>query len=411
MLKTVEDISKTKKRLKIEIPAETIEKEIGSTLQRLRQEVKIPGFRQGKAPISLLEKRFGKKAEADALEKIISDSYSTALKEANITPVTNPVIEEGGEFKRKTPLSITLTVEVRPRLETLRYEGINVKDISVDVSNEDIEATLKRLQEEKAVYEPSDAGIMPGDITVFDIKTETFSLDDHMFKVGTEFFPSEFSEGLRDKRKGDEFSLNASFPEVFHIDELKGKSLALNVFIKEVKKPTLPSIDDELAKDIGFDSLDALKSHIFEELMRSKKDAVAKILKAEVLKKVIEENEFEVPESLLHTELMHLKERARLKGNLVDEVSDDELTSVAQRNIKALLIIDMIGDKEAITVSEDEIKKELKALSMRLRLSPENVIKYFVTRDGSLEGLRHSMFEEKVLNLLLEKAIIGKETE
>lgn len=410
MLKTVEHISGTKKRLKIEIPAETIEKEIGSVLQKLKEEIKIPGFRQGKAPISLIEKRFGKKAEADALEKIISDSYSAAIKEADIIPIANPVIEEEGEFKRKAPLSLTLTVEVRPKLEGLSYEGIKVKDIPVDVRDEDIESTLKRLQEEKAVYEPSDAGIMPGDIVVIDIKTETSSFDDQMFKIGTEFFPPEFSEGLRDKIKGDECTFSTSFPEVFHINELKGKSLNLKVLIKEVKKPILPSMDDEIAKDVGFDSLDVLKTHIKEEILRSKKDAVAKILKSEVLKKVIEENEFEAPESLLQSELSHLKDRERLKGRTIDETLEGELTVLARRNIKASLIIDMIGDREGITVSEDELKKEIQALSLRLRLSPENVIKYFATRDGSLEGLGHSIFEEKVLDLLLEKAVISKET-
>ncbi|MDP2168432.1 MAG: trigger factor [Thermodesulfovibrionales bacterium] len=424
MLKTIEDISQTKKRLKIEIPSDVVEKEIGSALQSVRQRVKLPGFRQGKVPIALIEKRFGKEVEADAIEKLISSSYATALKEADITPVSSPVMEENFEFKRQSPLSMTLTVEVRPKVEGLKYEGIKVRDIPVDVPDDDVEKTLKRLQAEKAVYEPSDKEMTEGDVAIIDLKgaaspgesgaapgeTEAgLQISEQLFKVGSDYFPPEISEGLKGRKKGDEFSLKADFPEGFHINELAGRKLELTVFVKEVKKANLPDMDDELAKDLGMDSMDALRGHIKEELLKAKKNAVAKMLKAEVVKNIINETAFEAPESLVGHELSQLMDNARLSGAMAGVENDTlkkELRPAAERNIKAALLIEIIGEKEGVTVTEDELKKEILSLSGRLRMSPENVMKYFITRDGSIEGLRRSVIEEKVLNLLLEKAEI-----
>src|SRR5512135_1926550 len=134
MIKTVEDIGATKKRLKIEIPAEVIEKEIRDSIEKLRRKTTIPGFRTGKAPIDLIEKRFGKEIESDVLERVIPQGYIEALREANITPVANPVLEEKSDFKRRQPISMTLTVEVMPHIENLNYEDIPLKDIPVAVS-------------------------------------------------------------------------------------------------------------------------------------------------------------------------------------------------------------------------------------------------------------------------------------
>lgn len=418
MLKAVEHISETKKRLKIEVLPDIIDKEVNTALEKLRQRVKLPGFRQGKAPLSLIEKRFGKEAEADAFERLISDSYRNALKEANIIPVSQPVFEESIDFKRNNPLSMTLTVEVRPTLNSLKYEGIKVKDIPVNVEEADIEGTLKRLQEEKTVYEPSEEEIKVGDIVVIDLKEVgggTATLNDQMIRVGDEFFPHEISNSLIGKKKVDEISLTAKFPEVFPIRELAGKNSELMVMIKEVKKAHPPSLDEEFAKDVGFDSLSALRSHIEDEILKAKKDTKEKILKAEIMKRIIEENEFPAPESLVEKEFEDLMANAQLKGqlpNLQDRQEEqalkEKLREDAIRNIKAELLINIIGEKEGIQVEDEEVKREISSLAERLRLSPENVVKYFVSRDGSMEGLRHSIFEEKVLDLLLKKAIIEK---
>lgn len=408
MLKSIEDVSSTRKRLKIEIPAEAFEAEIKAELEKLKQKTRVPGFRPGKAPVALLEKRYGREVEAEAMEKVISTTYATAVKEAAIRPVSSPVFEHADTFKRHVPFNMTVLVDVMPRIEGLSYEGIAVKDIPVSVEDADIEQTLKRLQEEKTVYEPTDGPLADGDLAIIDYQTDVgMSANDRPFKLGTEMMPKEFTDRLIGLKKDGTVDFPIDFPESYYLKELAGKRIEFKVTVKDTKKASLPAIDDEFAKDMGFDDLTALKTHIKERLLHSKRDAVASIQKAEIMKKIMDAHPFDAPESLVDGEISRLINDARTKGNNDDsETLKAALKTSAERHTKASLVIQAIGEKEGIAVSEEEIQNKVAWLSERMSLSPENVLRYYATRDGSLDGLRHSIFEDKVLDLLLKKAVI-----
>jgi trigger factor len=412
MLKSVEDISATKKRLSIEIPSDAIENQIKTSLDLLRRKTKIPGFRPGKAPVALLEKRYGKDVEAEAMEKLIPSFYSEALKEADITPVTQPSIEGGVDFKRNTPLSLTVTVEVRPKIENLSYEGIAVKEMPVTVSDEDVEKTLERLREDRASYEPSAEPVAEGDLVVVDYAAGEGGepVKDYVFKVGSPAMPEAFSTGLLGAKKSEPVTFEMGFPGDFTAEGLAGKREKITATVKEVKKVDLPALDDEFAKDLDFDDLDALRKHIRERLEESQGKSIANMMKAEIVKKILESHDFEAPPSLVDGELSQLVAGARAQGRQdePEEQLKEELRSDAERNIRASLLLQMIGEKESVGVTEDELKQKLVSLSGQFGLSPENVMKYYISRDGSLEGLRNSVFEEKVLDLLLERADIEK---
>jgi trigger factor len=415
MLKSVEDISATKKRLSIEIPSDAIENQIKTSLDLLRRKTKIPGFRPGKAPVALLEKRYGKDVEAEAMEKLIPSFYSEALKEADITPVTQPAIEGGVDFKRNTPLSLTVTVEVRPKLETLSYEGIEVKEVPVTVSDEDVEKTLERLREDRASYEPSAEPVADGDLLVLDYTAGDGGepVEDYVFKMGSPAMPEAFSAGLLGAKKSEPVTFEMEFPGDFPVEGLAGAKGNITATVKEAKKVNLPALDDEFAKDLDFDNIEELRKHIREKLEESQQKSIANMMKAEILKKILESHEFEAPASLVDGELSHLVAGARAQGRK-DEPEDElkeEFRPDAERNIKASLLLQMIGEKEGLDVTEDDLKEKLVSLSGQFGLSPENVMKYYISRDGSLEGLRNSVFEDKVLDLLLDRAEIQKEAE
>ncbi|GAB4390268.1 MAG: trigger factor [Thermodesulfovibrionales bacterium] len=411
MLKTIEDVSATKKRLRIEIPGDVIEREIAQALGRLRQRVRIPGYRPGKVPTALLEKRFGKEIESEAMEKILPEYYANAIKEADITPISGPVLEEAVDFKRNAPLSMTFLVEVRPRIEDLRYEGIRVTEIPVSVEDRDVEETLKRLQEQKAVYEPSEEAVEAGDLVTMDyeIKEEGARHADQVFKVGSDPMPPEFSEKFLGMKKGEETEFELTLPEDFQAAEMAGKRYTFKVSLKDVKKARTPAVDDDLAKDVGFDDLEALRKHIRESILQSKGETVRRIMKAEALKKIVESHEFEPPESLVEEELARIVDEAAAKGRKdAREVLMEEYRPAALRHVKATLLMQAIGEKEKLETTEDELKARVQGLAERMHLTPENVMKYFISRDGSLDGLRHSIFEEKVLDLILDRAEIVK---
>ena len=437
MLKSVEDINTTKKRLRIEIPSDMIEGEIKTSLEQLRQRAKIPGFRPGKAPVTLIEKRFGKEVEGEVIERIIPEQLGSAIKEAALTPITMPVLEEEFQFTRNNPIVLSVIVEVVPKIENLDYEKMSVRDIPVEVEESDVEDTLKRLREQKAVYEVADKAIEMDDFVSFEYADSEIEGGDVpaakeiISKMGNEIFPPDLMEKVIGKRKGDIVEFTTTFDEM-KSKEIAGKTVKIKVMISEVKKKTLPAMDDEFAKDLGFENIAELREKLREKIYTTKKEQLRKIQKAQIVNKLVEANNFEVPEVLLEKELhaLSLQKSIDVKEDAepVDSTQDDpetapeadssgqkkeedpqKLRQRASRNVQAALIIDAIGQKEGVIVSDSEVDERISSIAQRLSATPEAVRNFYEYRGGSLENLRHSIYEEKVMDILLSKAVIEKE--
>jgi trigger factor len=409
LLKALEDISSTKKRLKIEVPAEAIESEIKRGLNEAQKRARIPGFRPGKAPMHLIEKKFGKEIEADVMEKIIPEYYLKAIKEADITPVSRPVVEEPFDFKRNEPISMTVSVEVRPRVENLDYENVTVKEVPVEVRDEEVDAVLNRLAEERATYESVDDAVNAGDLVTIDYTVEDTVSKDVVLKVGSGHYPQEFFDGLIGKKKDEEFIIEASFPEDSQTP-FAGKRPKFEVKMKEIKRRNIPVIDDEFAKDLGFENIGQLKDRVKENIIASKNRDAERTKQREILDKLIESHSFDVPEGLLNAEISGIIGEIRAAGNdqRTDEEIREEIKPHAEKSVRASILLELIGEKEGINVSDEDMKEEILNIAQRSYVSPENVMKYYMAKEGSLEGLKQSVFEKKVLNFLLNKAKIEK---
>ncbi|NTU42393.1 MAG: trigger factor [Nitrospirales bacterium] len=409
MLKAVEDISGTKKRLIIEIPAESIESEIKKGLLEAQKRVRIPGFRPGKAPLGMIEKQFGKEIEADVLERVIPDHYAKALREANIVPVTPPVMEEALDYQRNTPFSMTVSVEIRPSVENLSYEGISVKDVPVEVLESDVEMTLTKIVEDRATYEPSEDQIQDGDLVTVDYTTsggDESEATDSVFKIGSGPYPKEFFDAFIGKQKEDEFSCEVSFP-ADSASAFAGKDVKFQVKVKDSKRRSIPSVDDELAKEMGFDDLEALKKEIWNNIEAAKKQNADMTKQKEILETLLSSHDFELPEGLVSAELQGLVAQTQAVSgaeNSDDEAMRSELRPQAERSVKASILLALIGEKEDIGVTEDDLKAEVIRMAQSYYVSPQHVVDYYMKHDGSLERLRKGVFETKVLNLLLGKA-------
>ena len=428
---TVEDITSTKKRLKIEIPADIIQKEYSTSLHSVRQKAKIPGFRPGHAPENIIEKKFGNDIKNDILDRIIPDYYSKALKEADLVPVTLPNFEGSLEFKKDEPLRFSLAVEVRPRVSALNYSGLKVDDAEISVSDKDLDDTLRGLQDERALFEVVDRPVTASDLVVIDYvkfdptgKKELSSAKDQVMNLGNNVAPQGILDEIVGKKKGDIVDITLPSFEGGQVKE-GAPGDRIRITIKEVKEKKLPEIDDEFAKDFGHDSLEALKEKIREGIFNAKKDGVKKQQKTKLLEMLVEAHEMDVPESLLEKELENLvvNERASQKksGELISEtehgksVESKEASETAERlrptaikNVKASMLLDMIAEKEGVTVTEDEMKTRIAVLARHFQTTPENVINLFITKDGSLENFKHTIQDEKVMDLLLSKADVVK---
>ncbi|BCB95552.1 trigger factor [Dissulfurispira thermophila] len=420
MLKALEDISSTKKRLKIEVPAEAIESEIKKGLNEAQKRARIPGFRPGKAPMYLIEKKFGKEIEADVLEKIIPEYYLKAIKEADITPVSRPVMEDSFEFKRSEPISMTISVEVRPKIENLNYENLTVKEVPVKVEDEEIEDVLNRLAEEKALYESVDDAVNTGDLVTIDysatipksqglsgdIAEETVS-ENVVLKIGSGHYPQEFFDGIIGKKKDEKFIIEATFPDDSPT-MFAGKRPKFEITIKDIKRRNIPPIDDEFAKDMGFENIGQLRDKVRENILAAKNRDAERIKQREILDKLLELHSFEVPEVMLNSEINEIISEIRAigKDTRTDEEIREEVKPNAEKSVRASILLELIGEREGIKVSDEDMKEEILNTAMRTYVSPENIIKYYTARDGSLEGLKQSVFEKKVLKFLLNKAKI-----
>ncbi len=425
----VEDIKTTKKRLKIEIPADVIEKEISNSLEKLKHKAKIPGFRSGTAPINLIEKRFGKEVEAEVLDKVIPEYYTKALKEAELIPVTTPVLEKEIDFKRNSPLNLSFTIEVMPKIENLNYENIKIKDIPVVVDEADIEDYLKRLQEEKVIYEVAEKEVELDDLVTFDYsdckiigEENPPSVKEEVLKIGNEIFPPDIMERVMGKKKDDIVEFTTTFNEICKSKVLAGKTVDMKFVIKEIKKKNLPAIDDEFAKDVGFENISEMREKIKEKIYAAKKEHIKRIQKAGIVSKLIESHNFEVPDILVSKEKESLMMEESLSQKEPKETISEtkspeqekkdfenlqaDMGNRAVRNVQASIIVDAIGRKEGIMVTDDEIKDRVSLIAQRLSATPEAVVNFYKYKEGSLEGLRHSIYEEKVMNMLLSKAII-----
>ncbi len=415
----VEELTATKRRLKITIPEDIIKAETKSIYDKIRVTTKIPGFRPGKAPQSILEKRFGKNVEAEVIEKIIPQYYMSAIKEAKLEPVTYPNIEEKIELKSGEPLSFSVTVEVKPDVGETHFEGISLKKKTYTVEDDEIEKSLSMLQESKALFSVTDGPLQEGDMSILDSEAfiddkleDTLTYKEYPLLIGSEEMPKDISDALTGKKKGDSVEVRISFESDHPNKSIAGKEVVFKMLVKETKKKNLPPIDDELAKEAQCETLDELKEKIRENLGSRKESQINLEYKKDILDDLLKRHDFDVPESMVNGEIESLiqqeKENAGRTGAEVkhDDELKKEFAEKARSNVKSVILLETIGKKEQIEVSETDTKNAIEEIAVRNNLNVEEVTKLYAVREGSMDALKSRLFADKVLDLILEKAKI-----
>jgi trigger factor len=426
MLKQVEETSPTTRKLSIDIPSSVIDKEVSGAYADLRVNAKIPGFRVGKAPLSILERKYAKDIEARVLEKIIPDFYSRAVTEARIVPISFPEIDgklelvknDSGNGQYQT-LSFTALVEIKPEIKDLQYDGIALKEKTFSVDESEVENSINTLRESRAVLKVSEGNPKEGDMAVIDCdafiddrEISELKSKDYPFILGSDALPREFSEALIDKKKGDEFEIKVTFDNEIPNKTLAGKEVLFKVAVKEMKERVLPETDDEFAKGFDYKNMEELREKVSENLHKQKQTQIDNDYKKELVDHLIGKYDQEVPKSLLMKELEHqvdeAKQLAMSRGMQVKP--DDELRmeyeAIALKNVKAMLIIDSIAAMEKIEANEDDIKHAVDEIAVQHDIKSEDVKKLYIAREGSLEGLKHRLQSGKVMDMLLSRAVI-----
>ncbi len=416
-----EDITPVKKKLHIQVTPDTIAQEMVKAVSDIAKKAKIPGFRPGKAPKAVVERHYAAEIESEVMNKVISTSYLQALDEHKLSPVDAPSITNISPFDKSSPLNFTAVVEVRPEFELGSYEGIEVKDAGTEVTEHELNETIDRLREMYAQLEVVEGRpLEKTDTAIIDFEgfregksIEGAKASDHMLALGTSSLIPGFEEQLIGMNRGETREIKVNFPEDYNNKELAGKDATFKVTLKEIKKKVLPEVNDEFAKDIGGNkSVDELKEGIKKDLEARKKDELASAQREEILSKLVGAHTFDVPQGMVERELQsmarHHATRMARKGMDMKTFDiakfRDENKAMAEKRVKGLLLLDVIADKEQITVSDQEVNGALAVMARSAGQSVDAVRKYYESLDGGMENLRSSLVHEKTLGLLLSKA-------
>ncbi len=415
--------------LTIEVPAEEVNKALDKAFNKIVKQINEPGFRKGKMPRPLFEKKYGVEAlYQDALEIVIPEAYSNAIDEAGIEPVDFPEIDGTENFAKGQDFTFTATVTVKPEPKLGEYKGLEVTKLPTEVTDEEVEAQIQEQLARKAELEiKEDGAIEEGDTAVIDFEgfqgEEPFEGgkgEDYPLEIGSGSFIPGFEEQLVGVKAGESKDVVVTFPEEYHAAELAGKEATFKVTVKEVKTKVLPELNDEFAKEIDpeVESLEALRAKIKEQAAEQKKAESEGALRDELVEKAAANAEMEIPESMINTELdrmiQEFGQRLQMQGMNLElyfqfsgQTEADlrgQMKEDAENRVRVSLTLDAIAKAENIEVSEEDITTELDAMASQFGMTVEQI----KTALGGTAILENDVKTKKTVELLVENAKISE---
>lgn len=421
----LEELNPCQVKLAVEVPAEVIRRELDLLYNDLRKKVQLKGFRKGKAPRPILERYYRSSVEQDLIQKIVPDSCLKVIQEKEIKAVGLPKVDEV-KLEEEKSLKFTAVVDVLPSISLKPYQGLEFTRKLFKLTEEQISRELERLREANASYDSVDRPAQEGDYVVLKYRE---SLDGEPSQkpeesvslvVGAGRFLAEFESHLVGMSQGSEKEFTLSFPEDFRNPVVAGKEVSCWVHLEEIKVKRLPELNDDFAREVGdYEDLEMLKGKLLKDLEENERRRAESALKNEILDRVLEENPFPVPESLVEKQIQQMladmEAQLLLEGRSLEDRQIDmeelrgRLREPALRRIREELILDQIAGLEGIEVPESDLEEEIKRLAALTRQSSE-ALRARMEKDESLSGLKQRMRFDKVLSFLVSQSQIGEIT-
>ncbi len=412
----VEDISPVMKRLTIEVPEEEVKALVDDYYRELKKEVAIEGFRKGKVPENVLRQRFGKRVMSDVAKNLMEKTYPQAIKEKGYKPISSPDIDIK-QCEEGSPFVYTALVQIKPVIDVKGYRGMECKEVTVEVADEDVEKSLEQLRQSYGEFHEVDREARKGDMVVVDVELSCGGekleggAKGYRFVLGESARFPEFDTATEGLKSGDTTSFTKSFPEGYHDKLVAGKEVEFHITVKSVKEKVLPALDDEFAKTVGFNSLEELKNRVKEEILRAKEKVEKDRVKSEIMDKLIEENSFELPPSLVDNYFRQIVSNIMegIRKGVVDPaqqpLTPEEFKArymgVAEKQARGDIILDAIAEKENIEVTDEEVEALIKDMAERRGESPEE-LRENILKAGIMDAIIDGMRREKVFDFLLK---------
>jgi len=420
----IEDLSPVEKKLTVTIPKESVLSEMDFGYKDLGKKVKVKGFRKGKVPRGILKRHYEKQVEEEVITKLVNDSYPKALKENKIVPVSQPTIDNGSVEEGKE-FTYSAKFEVKPELEVKGYIGIEFHKKRLYVSEEDTDNKLSELQQSHAQLQELDdpRPIEAADFIVVDYQgflgdepIEGEEVSDHLVELGSGSFSPKFEEHFLGLKKGDEKSFEVILPEDYNNKDLAGKEATFKVKIKGIKEKIVSELNDDFAKDLGeYDTLNELREKIRENLENMERLRIESDVREKILDKLVEENSFEVPPSLVDQHLLYMINdmhmRLAFQGLTMEQVGHsfdslkEQYKSQAEKEVKCSLLLEEIAKKESIEVDEKDIEDRVTEIADRAGQDIEKIRSHYNEKEAR-ERLESGLLTEKTLDFIIQRAKI-----
>ncbi len=421
----VEKLEKNMAKLTVEVPAEQFEAALKTSYNKNKNRFNVPGFRKGKVPQAMVEKMYGPGVlYEDAAEEAIDATYADAMKESGLTIVSRPEISID-QIEKGKPFIYTAMVAVKPEVTLGEYKGVEVEKAKPEVTDEDVEAELKRVQEQNSrLVTVEDRAVADGDQTVIDfegfVDGETFEggkAEDYPLTIGSHSFIDTFEEQLIGKNIGDDVEVNVTFPKEYHAENLAGKPATFKVKIKEIKVKELPELNDEFAGEVSeFETLDEYKADIKAKLAETKQQQATAENENNVVQKVVDNAQMDIPEPMIDEQVrgmiddyarrmqsqgISLEQYMQFTGMTIDQLKD-QMRPQAERRIRTRLVLEAVAAKENIEASEELVEAELKKMSETYKMEVEQI--KTIMGESGIREMKQDMAVQEAVDFLVAEA-------
>ncbi len=408
-----------KRSLEIEIPLEEVQKAKDEVTESIRNKARLPGFRPGKAPVSLIRSRFSSEIRSEVLDKLLGQAFRARVEKEDIKVVGTPDISDL-HFEPDQPIRFKAEFEVAPSFEISPYHGLQVQYVEPGVTDEEVDARVESMRETKAEYVNVDPRpIETGDYVVVRVKSvaglaEPIEQDALQVQVGSDDTLPEFSQNLLGATPEEVKEFDVTYSEEYGQERLAGKTVRFQLTPKVIRRKELPALDDEFARDLGdYQNLEELKAAVRKSIAHEKQFAAQQTAKEALIDKLIDANDFPVPEAYIdrqienqvRAQLSQLAEKGidpntlKLDWAKVKESQRDK----AVRNVKAALLLEKVADREAIHATRDEVDREVQLFAKRER-EPIAVVRAKLEKEGTIGRIADHIRTEKTMQFLFDHA-------
>jgi trigger factor len=421
-----EKIEKNQGVLTIEVEADQVSVGLDKAFKKVSAKANIPGFRKGKVPRSIFEAKFGVESlYQDALDILLPEAYMQAVKETGIDPIDRPEVDVQ-QMAKGQPLQFTATVEVKPEVQLGAYKGIEVSASSNEVSAEELDAELTKLQQRHAELVVIDEGQAEnGDSTIIDFEgfVDGIAFDggkgeNYTLELGSNSFIPGFEAQIVGMGIGDDKDIEVTFPEDYQSDDLKGKAAVFKVKLHEIKRKNLPALDDEFAKDVSeFDTLDEFKADLIKRLEEKNEQAAQRDKENQIVDQISAGAEVDVPKVMIEVEveqmLTDFENRLKSQGMTMEmyyqfsgqneDVLKTQMQGDAEKRVRNNLVLEAVAKAENIEISETELDEELEKMAQTYKRSVDE-IRTILAANGNLESMKSELVVKKTIDFLLENS-------